>query len=193
MRIRSWKCHPDFPFTERSLFRGCWEFELKQGENTIPHQHEYADEINIALEGCGRVTVGEMTRDIHAGEVIFIPAGLTHTIENPNEEILRGITVETTTPILTEVVGSSERVSAQDIEEVIEEIPEELSESEALQLIIRLFDLAGHLSEQIESAVGLENETGYQALQNLEKKVMAAVVQISQNYENGTRFYHPRF
>ena len=78
-------------------------------------------------------------------------------------------------------------------------VPEELSESEALQLIIRLFDMAGHLSEQIESAIGLENQTGYEALQNLEKRVMSAVVTISQNYENGNSLYggtprnHPRF
>lgn len=193
MRIRSWKCHPDFPVADHSLFRGCWEYELKQGETTIAHQHEDGDEINIGLEGCGRITVGETTREIRAGEVIFIPAGTNHTLENDGNQLLRGLTIETIAPLFPATYEVDDNVSVQDMENVIEEIPEELSESEALQFIIRLFDLAGHLSEQIESSIGLESHTGLEALRSLEKRVMGAVVTISQNYENGASLPPPRF
>lgn len=189
MRIRSWKLHPDFPLGEHSLFRGCWEYELQQGEATDTHQHQAGDEINIALEGHGRITIGNSTREIHAGEMVFVPAGMDHRLENPGSPCLRGILVEAGAPLVgVDLTPQPRSVTAGDIEAVVESIPEELSESEALQLIIRLFDLAGHLSEQIEDAIGLENETGFEALQRLEKRVMAAVVTISQNYENGNLF-----
>ena len=48
MRIRSWRSHPDFPASTESLFRGFWEYELKAGENGVPHQHgieEVVDEL----------------------------------------------------------------------------------------------------------------------------------------------------
>ena len=95
MRIRSWKNHPDFPLSDGSSFRGCWEFELKSGEQTIPHQHEDGDEIAIALEGNGQITVGDVSREMRSGEVIFIPAQTSHFFENPDSPILRGFTLET--------------------------------------------------------------------------------------------------
>ena len=74
MRIRFWKCHPDFPRPQNSNFRGCWEFQLKSGEQTIPHQHEDGDEISITLEGSGQITVGEISRELQPGGAVFIPA-----------------------------------------------------------------------------------------------------------------------
>ncbi|MGE3163653.1 MAG: cupin domain-containing protein [Planctomycetota bacterium] len=193
MRIRSWRCHPDFPAADESSYRGCWEYELQPGETTVPHQHEDGDEISIALEGCGQITVGDTTREIRPGEVVFIPARTNHSMRNDSMRPIRGLTIETRVKLLASVPEGESAVSVRDMEHVIEEIPEDLDESEALQLIIRLFDLAGRLSEQIEFAVGLESSTGLEALKNLEKRVMGAVVLISQNYENGPSFQHPRF
>ena len=48
------------------------------------------------------------------------------------------------------------------------------------------------LSEQIENAIGLESETGLRALQEIERRVMAAVVEISNNYSRGDGLYFPR-
>lgn len=192
MRIRAWKSHPDFPVSDQSPFRGCWEYELKMGEHTVPHQHEDGDEINITLEGSGRITVGDVTRELRAGEVVFVPAGVSHFLENNSSQLLRGIAVETTGPFIV-LDESDDPASIREMEEIIQEIPEDLNESEALQLIIRLFDMAGRLSEQIESTLGLESQTGYEALQQLERKVMGAVVNISRNYEGGPSFFRPRF
>lgn len=186
MRIRSWKHHPDFPVGENASFRGFWEFELQSGEQTIPHQHEDGDEIAVALEGCGQITVGDVSREMKSGEVVYIPARTSHFIENPASPILRGFTLETGVSVVEpEVQTSAEPTSAHDLEKVISDIPAQLDESEALQLIIRLFDLAGHLSEQIEHALGLDGETGYNALTEIQRRVMEAVVRISSNYQGG--------
>lgn len=193
MRIRSWPCHPDFPAAEESSYRGCWEYELQPGESTVSHQHDGGDEITIALEGCGRITVGEISRELRPGEVVFIPSRTNHSILNDSGRPIRGLTIETSVKLFERDTEDDETVSVRDMESVIEEIPNDLDESEALQFIIRLFDLAGRLSEQIEFAVGLESSTGLEALKNLEKRVMSAVVLISQNYENGPSFRHPRF
>ncbi len=191
MRIRSWKHHPDFPVAEDCQFRGCWEYELKAGENTIAHQHRDGHEINIPLEGSGHITVGEITRDLHPGEVIFIPAQTSHYIENPSCKLLRGITIESSIPVL-EGFSTHDSVTIRDLDQVIAEIPQELDTTESLQLIIRLFDLAGYLSEQIENAIGLDNETGFDTLQQVEKKVMTAVVYISESYQQGDLPIFPR-
>lgn len=189
MRIRSWQTPADLPIDADTLFRGVWEYELQQGEVSETHQHESGEELNIALEGSGRITIGGTTRGFEAGQVVLVPAGVSHRIENPGCPLLRGLTIEAGAPLLAEPpAGGEQRVTAGAIEDVIDAIPGELSESEALQLIIRLFDLAGHLSEQIEDAIGLENDTGFEALQNLERKVMGAVVTICHNYENGQLF-----
>jgi hypothetical protein len=65
-------------------------------------------------------------------------------------------------------------------------LPEELSEAEAIQTIVRLFDIGGHLSEQIEEALGLDNEVGVNALTQIEKKLMEAIVSIADLYRGGS-------
>ena len=55
--------------------------------------------------------------------------------------------------------------------------------------------LMSYLSEQIEQAIGLDTDTGVDALASIEQKVMNAVVLISRGYESDgrTAFKHPRF
>ena len=150
MQIRSWKHHPDFPASEDSHFRGCWEYELKAGENTICHQHHDGHEINIPLEGNGQITVGELTRDLHPGEVVFIPARTSHSIENSSSALLRGIAIESSAPVLDGVMNG-EPVTIGDLDQIVTGIPDQLNESESLQLIIRLFDLAGSTASTTRS------------------------------------------
>ena len=199
MRIRSWDCHPDFPYTNDSSFRGCWEYELREGENTPSHQHEDGQEINIALEGAGKITVGQVTREIHPGAVVFVPPRTNHFIENPFHETLRGITIESSVEFGC-VDREGNRVTMSDLDEIIRSIPPHLDEPQSLQLIIRLFDLAGYLSEQIESAIGLDCNAGLDTIRSIEKKVMEAVVKICHVYhgdasagEGPSSLFHRRF
>ncbi|MFQ5655200.1 MAG: cupin domain-containing protein, partial [Planctomycetota bacterium] len=194
MKIRSWDCHPDFPYSDDTPICGCWEYELKQGERTPPHEHSSSQEINVALEGSGRITVAEETRDLQPGAVIFIPAQASHYMENVSSPLLRGFSLEIAHPQRGTAgeAAPSGRISERDLDSLIEGIPKKLDETESLQLIIRLFDLAGYLSEQIEEAIGLESETGYQAMQQIERRVMEAVVHISRTYEGGGNLFFPK-
>ncbi len=193
VRIQEWKYHPDFEAAADCPIRGSWEFELAPGESTIAHQHDDAHELDLIIAGSGRITVGDVTREVSEGDVLFVPAGKRHFIENLTSPVLRGITIEHMAPIVS---GLDDNVSIQDLEEMIASIPDDLDVSSSLQTIIRLFDLAGYISEQIDDALGLENEAGYEALKQIEQRVMDAVVEISFRYQQGTSFpqtFHPRF
>ncbi len=49
------------------------------------HHHLVTEEIYYILQGAGRMTVGEEARDVSAGDAIFIPRGMAHTIENTGQ------------------------------------------------------------------------------------------------------------
>ncbi len=191
MLIRPWKPSPAFPQSDDTLFRGCWEYELSSGENTIPRAPLTGQEINIVLEGKGLITVGDLTREVCQGEMVFIPPQTAHSVQNPFPPPLRGLTVEATLPVVPSAGGNDERVTLRDLEETIAAIPKDLDAPQALQIIIRLFDLAGFLSEQIEHAIGLDTQTGLDALASIETKVMDAVVDVSRAYGGGI-LPHPR-
>jgi hypothetical protein len=92
-----------------------------------------------------------------------------------------------------EETSGDEKVSESDLESIIDSIPDQVDEATSLQLIIQLFDTAGILSEQIDDAIGLESETGLAALQNIERRVMDAVVRISRSYTSEDGLFPRRF
>jgi len=74
------------------------------------------------------------------------------------------------------------RETSRTIDEIVESLPASLSEAEAIQTVVRLFDIGGRLTEQIEEALGLDNEEGVHALERIEKKLMGAIVTIADRY-----------
>jgi mannose-6-phosphate isomerase-like protein (cupin superfamily) len=56
------------------------EARLPPGASTTPHYHPLTEEIYYILEGTGRMTIGEETRDVGPGDAIAIPPGAVHTI-----------------------------------------------------------------------------------------------------------------
>ena len=80
---------------------------------------------------------------------------------------MRGLLVAIHRPGLAPQV-ETDKISAGDLESMIESIPARLNRAEALQSIIQLFDLAGQLSEQIEEAISLETQTGVSTLESIE-------------------------
>lgn len=50
------------------------------------HHHLETEEIYYVLRGAGRMTVGESEREVTAGDAIFIPRGLAHTLINTGAE-----------------------------------------------------------------------------------------------------------
>jgi len=62
---------------------------LRPGETSGEYgtEHPQSDQILIVLEGNGRVTVEEDTREIEPGDVVFIPAGAKHKVYGPNKTL----------------------------------------------------------------------------------------------------------
>ena len=56
------------------------EARLPSGASTAPHYHPRTEEIYYILEGAGRMTIGDDSRDVGPGDAIAIPPGAVHTI-----------------------------------------------------------------------------------------------------------------
>ena len=62
---------------------------LPAGASVGRHHHLETEEVYYLLEGRGRMTVGAETREVAAGDAVFIPRGQVHTLENTGAEPLR--------------------------------------------------------------------------------------------------------
>jgi quercetin dioxygenase-like cupin family protein len=60
-----------------------------------PHYHQEADEILYGIEGVLTVTVDGKTRELGAGDTVFIPRGSTHHHENLHDGTSRTLVVIT--------------------------------------------------------------------------------------------------
>ncbi len=68
--------------------------DVAPGGRQIPHHHPEV-QIYIIVAGRGRMRVGEEQKDVSAGELIHVPSGLTHGIENTGQEVLTYVTAAT--------------------------------------------------------------------------------------------------
>lgn len=62
---------------------------LPQGKAVRRHHHLQTEEIYYILSGEGEMTVGEETRNISAGDAVFIPRTNTHTLKNTGSEPIK--------------------------------------------------------------------------------------------------------
>jgi len=58
---------------------------LPVGASVGRHHHLLTEEIYYILQGSGRMTVGEETRDVFEGDAVFIPREMAHTLENTGQ------------------------------------------------------------------------------------------------------------
>ena len=58
---------------------------LPAGKSVGRHYHLETEEVYYILQGEGRMSVGGDTREVAAGDAIFIPRGSTHTLENTGQ------------------------------------------------------------------------------------------------------------
>ncbi|HEX8847209.1 MAG TPA: cupin domain-containing protein [Pyrinomonadaceae bacterium] len=58
---------------------------LPVGAKVGRHYHVETEEIYYILEGTGRMTVGEESREVAPGDAVFIPRGSAHTLENSGQ------------------------------------------------------------------------------------------------------------
>jgi quercetin dioxygenase-like cupin family protein len=65
-------------FTGRALFVGLNCFEAGQAQRS--HVHAGADKFYLIVSGRARMTVGEETREVTAGTVVWAPADVPHGV-----------------------------------------------------------------------------------------------------------------
>jgi mannose-6-phosphate isomerase-like protein (cupin superfamily) len=58
---------------------------LPAGKSVSRHYHLETEEVYYILQGAGRMTVGSEVKEVAAGDAIFIPRGLAHTLENTGQ------------------------------------------------------------------------------------------------------------
>lgn len=59
-----------------------------QGQEHKPHVHADQDKMYLVLEGCGQASVGDETREVAGGDMVFAPAGVVHGMKNTGESNL---------------------------------------------------------------------------------------------------------
>jgi mannose-6-phosphate isomerase-like protein (cupin superfamily) len=73
------------PITQCSLA----EETLPPGLSVTPHRHEVLEEIYYVLSGRGVMQVGGERREVGAGDAVYIPRGLLHTLTNTGAEEMK--------------------------------------------------------------------------------------------------------
>ena len=68
---------------------------VKPGQRLSLQKHHHRSEHWIVVRGAARVTVNELVKTVHENELIYIPIGAVHRLENPGKIILELIEVQT--------------------------------------------------------------------------------------------------
>jgi mannose-6-phosphate isomerase-like protein (cupin superfamily) len=66
---------------------------LPVGCEVIPHHHREIEEIYYLVSGSGLMTVGDDTREVSAGDAVYVPRGCRHTLRNTGSEPIKLILV----------------------------------------------------------------------------------------------------
>lgn len=66
----------------------CDVYGLEAGQAQAPHVHTDSDKVYFVLDGRGRFVIGDETRELGPGEIVFAPANLTHGVTNPGPDRL---------------------------------------------------------------------------------------------------------
>ena len=66
---------------------------LPPGRAVTPHHHRELEEIYYILSGSGRMTVGEESNEVAAGDAVYVPRGHRHTLENTGDQPIRLLVV----------------------------------------------------------------------------------------------------
>ena len=62
---------------------------LPPGISVAAHHHRELEEIYYILSGTGLMTVGDEVQEVSAGDAIYVPHGLRHTLKNTGGEPIK--------------------------------------------------------------------------------------------------------
>ena len=68
--------------------------DVAPGSRQRPHGHP-SEQVYVISAGRGRMLVGEEERQVGPGELVYVPPGAVHGIENTSEEVLTYISAAT--------------------------------------------------------------------------------------------------
>lgn len=66
---------------------------LPPGCAVTPHHHREIEEIYYVVSGRGLMTVGDETREVNAGDAVYVPRNHRHSLRNNGSEPIRLILV----------------------------------------------------------------------------------------------------
>lgn len=72
----------------------CTVFAIWVKKSVRPHYHAHHSETVVVLEGSGRMTLGDESFELKAGNTLFIPKGTSHSVEVSSETPLKVISVQ---------------------------------------------------------------------------------------------------
>ncbi len=83
---------------QKGDFPGCglavtW-VEVRPGGKQKLHSHE-PQQAYVIVKGRGRMKVGDDQRNVEEGDLIYLPAGVMHGIENSSDEVLEYVSAAT--------------------------------------------------------------------------------------------------
>jgi len=87
-------------------FLGIWDTALDIGAAVTPHAHDDVEEVYYILEGNGEMKVGDESRRVGAGDLVYIPPKKVHMLIQVGEGPLRFITAS------VDIAGTVETPSA---------------------------------------------------------------------------------
>ena len=74
-------------------FTATW-VEVAPGSRQRPHDHP-SEQVYVVTSGKGRMLVGEEEREVGTGDLVYVPSGVIHGIENVSEEGLTYVSAAT--------------------------------------------------------------------------------------------------
>ena len=83
-------------FETKNFF--CDLYCLEPGQEQRAHAHKEEDKIYFVLKGTGSFLVGEESKDLGSGQIVFAPAGQTHGVKNNSGEGLMLLVFMTPNP-----------------------------------------------------------------------------------------------
>lgn len=67
-------------------FTAFWKMRIKPGGTNQPHTHQDQEQIYMVLQGSSTVMVGDERKLAKAGDVIYLPASITHAVFNETKK-----------------------------------------------------------------------------------------------------------
>ena len=89
---RPWGSYQSVDMGERHQVK---RIVVKPGGRLSLQKHHHRSEHWIVVRGAARVTVNESVKTVHENELIYIPIGAVHRLENPGKILLELIEVQT--------------------------------------------------------------------------------------------------